>query len=252
MRRALLGKDTPSAAYGVLNVGTSLKHLRRYKEAQEKYLYAMELAKAGGNDRLVATVLNNLGALRKTLNDARGAENFDRQALELRRRLFGNEHLDVAQSLNNLAVSLSQQKKYDQAEELLRECLKIQTAIVGPKNKLVGMTLRNLADNLLNQDADDAEALDLITESYALLREVAPPGETWRTKAALTLSKLLLTRGRTPDAEAPLMECAAHLDQMELADRRSAMAHLIEFYKATGDEVQAQIWKTKSQTLSRE
>jgi tetratricopeptide (TPR) repeat protein len=47
------------------------------------------------------------------------------QALELRKRLLGEDHPDVATSLNNLALLYESQGRYDQAEPLYLQALNI-------------------------------------------------------------------------------------------------------------------------------
>ena len=47
------------------------------------------------------------------------------QALELRKRLLGDEHPDVATSLNNLASLYYSQGRYSEAEPLYVQALKI-------------------------------------------------------------------------------------------------------------------------------
>jgi tetratricopeptide (TPR) repeat protein len=56
------------------------------------------------------------------------------QALELRQRLLGENHLDVAASLNNLAALYQAQGRYEQAEPLYLQALTIVRSTLGKQH----------------------------------------------------------------------------------------------------------------------
>ena len=66
-------------------------------------------------------------------------------ALELRKRLLGEEHLDVAQSLNNLAVLYHDQGRYSEAEPMHVQALELKKRLLGEKHPSVTLSLHNLA-----------------------------------------------------------------------------------------------------------
>ena len=57
-----------------------------------------------------------------------------RQALEIRERLLGPEHPDVATSLNNLAQLYRSQGRYAEAEPLHQRALTIREKALGPEH----------------------------------------------------------------------------------------------------------------------
>jgi tetratricopeptide (TPR) repeat protein len=70
--------------------------------------------------------------------------------LELRQRLLGEEHPDVAQSYNNLAELYSSQGRYTDAEPLLLKALEIAERSLGdnhPNTITIRESLKNLRDN---------------------------------------------------------------------------------------------------------
>ncbi len=76
------------------------------------------------------------------------------QALELRKRLLGDNHPDVATSLNNLALLYDSQKKYDQAEFLYSQALNILERRLGanhPNTVTVRKNLASLRDSLTSE-----------------------------------------------------------------------------------------------------
>ena len=60
-----------------------------------------------------------------------------RQALEVRRTLLGNDHLDVAASLGQLGCLLRDGGKLTEAETMLREALAINRRLLGDDNPLL-------------------------------------------------------------------------------------------------------------------
>ncbi|NES22511.1 MAG: CHAT domain-containing protein, partial [Symploca sp. SIO3E6] len=72
-------------------------------------------------------------------------ESLYRQALQMRQRLLGEEHPDVASSLNNLAFLYSSQGRYSEAEPLYRQALEMKQRLLGDEHPDVAYSLNNLA-----------------------------------------------------------------------------------------------------------
>ena len=67
------------------------------------------------------------------------------QALELRKRLLGDEHPDVATSLNNLALLYDSQGRYSEADPLLVQALELRKRLLREEHPHVAASLNNLA-----------------------------------------------------------------------------------------------------------
>ena len=70
--------------------------------------------------RDVAVSLNDLALVLRDQGKFPEAEALQREALELRRKLYGNEHAEVAESMNNLALVLRSESRLAEAEKLHR------------------------------------------------------------------------------------------------------------------------------------
>ena len=82
------------------------------------------------------------------------------QALTIRQKVLGSEHLDIAESLNELAELYREQGKYTEAEPLYQEALTIREHILGPEHPDVATSLNNLARPYHHQARyKEAEAL---------------------------------------------------------------------------------------------
>src|SRR4051794_3980610 len=81
----------------------------------------------------------------KDLDRVAEAEPLLRRALDIRERVLGLEHPDVATSLGNLAVILTMRGRSAEVEPLLRRALDIRERVLGPEHRDVANLLGNLA-----------------------------------------------------------------------------------------------------------
>jgi len=87
------------------------------------------------------------------------------RALQIRRRLFGARHPDIAHSLSELALLRRDQGRREEAESLFRTALEMRRTSLGDDSPEVAYTLANLG--LLRRDRGDAdEAERLLQESF--------------------------------------------------------------------------------------
>ncbi|WP_414590241.1 tetratricopeptide repeat protein, partial [Scytonema sp. PCC 10023] len=72
-------------------------------------------------------------------------------ALEMTKRLLGQQHPQVATILNNLAGLYHNQGRYSEAEALYRQALEMRKRLVGEQHPSVVSSLNNLALLYQNQ-----------------------------------------------------------------------------------------------------
>ena len=105
-----------------------------------------------------AAVRATIGATLRDLGQSSEAEPLLRSALEIRRRIFGSSHLEVAESLAALASLHIEKGEYEAAATCLREALGLRRRLLGPEHPAVAETLDELAETLTEQgDLDGAE-----------------------------------------------------------------------------------------------
>jgi serine/threonine protein kinase len=97
------------------------------------------------------------------------AEAMHREALALRRSLFGNNNLVVANSLHNLAVVLRKEVRAPEAEPFAREALAVRRRILGNEDLAVAESLSDLGNVLRDRGYDTIGFL--AREAEACLRE---------------------------------------------------------------------------------
>ena len=62
------------------------------------------------------------------------------KSLNIKLKVFGPDHLLVADTQNNIAIVLRQQGKYPEALEMYEKALKTRVAVLGPEHPDVAKT----------------------------------------------------------------------------------------------------------------
>src|SRR5262249_53544313 len=104
-----------------------------------------------GNNARVAETLNNLGNLLRRLGKLSEAETLHREALNMRRALFGEDSPKVVNSLDNLAIVLRAAGNLEEAASKQREAIGILRRQKNSGTDLLINQLVNLARILEDQ-----------------------------------------------------------------------------------------------------
>lgn len=94
-----------------------------------------------------------------------------REALTIRERVLGLEHVEVAACLNRLGVSYAGLAQYDQAEALFQRALRIREVALGANHPDVAAVLNNLANAYREQGQYDRA--ELLHQRALHIREAA-------------------------------------------------------------------------------
>ena len=94
---------------------------------------------------LKATIFNTSGVVYNNTGKNNQAKEFHEKALMIRKKIFGEEHSDVATSYNNLASVYECIGEYNQARELHEKALMIRKKIFGEEHSSVAVSYNNLA-----------------------------------------------------------------------------------------------------------
>ncbi|MBN2208063.1 MAG: serine/threonine protein kinase, partial [Candidatus Coatesbacteria bacterium] len=113
-------------------------------DRSQDYSYDDLQTKLGDLPEEEATVRVTSGAVYLALGDLKAAEVQFSRALEIRRRVLGDEHPATLRSVVNLAVTLGKGPQLDNAEHLLRYAIEIQRRVLGEKHPETLRALNNL------------------------------------------------------------------------------------------------------------
>ena len=86
------------------------------------------------------------------------------RALDLRRRVLGNSHLETLRTMNRLGFVFAKSGQFPKADQLLREAVASGRRTLGPEHPQTLACMLNLASNLMNQGK--------YSESEALFKQV--------------------------------------------------------------------------------
>jgi len=103
-----------------------------------------------GKDK--ASIQNTMGIIYTNIGHYDQATSLLEQALKIRCKILGEEHLDVAESLNNLATLHYWKGNYKETESLCRKALKIRRKLLGKEHSDISTSLNDLAMALKAQD----------------------------------------------------------------------------------------------------
>ena len=182
----------------------------KYAEAAQWAQKSVDLAQAefGEENLTYINSLYSLANIESGLNLAK-AEQLLKRTLELRQKVQGPEHIDVARNLNNLALLYEKEGRYTIAETIAKRALAIGEKAQGPDNPGVSGLVTNLALLYDTQGRyDEAETLD--KRALTIDETVSSPDQQLGISFDLErLATLYLNEGRYAEAEPLYKRCLA-------------------------------------------
>jgi len=158
-----------------------------------------------------ATLMETMGTVYKSLALYPPAASLLESALEKRRELFGDEHLEVARTADRLGEVLKLTAEYEQAETMYREALALRQELLGQDHVDIASTLYELAD-LLGRMGDYEAAGPLFEEALAMRRRLLGNESAEVAKSLEGLALNLYDQGDFDDS-LPLMRDAVALQR---------------------------------------
>jgi tetratricopeptide (TPR) repeat protein len=151
-----------------------------------------------------------IGGVYLELGEYQKSEKMHREALALRRKVFGNEHRDVAFSLDRLATVLMETGRLPESEAMFRKVVELDRRLFGNEHPKVATALNNLAI-VLFYEHKLAEAESLQRENLEITRKTLGPEHSEMAAALHNLADVLLEQGKQAEAEALQREAVAVL-----------------------------------------
>ncbi len=168
------GTDNPYYAVSLCNLASYYASLGSYSEAVNLCNDAVDILRNFDTVHpYYATALSNLANYKSDLGLFKEAILIGKEAMEIKKKVYGSEHLDYAVSLSNLASYYSSLGNYQEALRLGLNVLEIQKKVLDTEHPKYSNSLSNLASyysdlknyqeayNLENQSTD-------ITRDYIL------------------------------------------------------------------------------------
>ncbi|MCW6038797.1 CHAT domain-containing protein [Spirulina subsalsa FACHB-351] len=218
-----------------------------YAQSRTTLHQALQMAHQlhGGDHPLIGDLLHELGQLYRFQGRLAGAADFYQQAIAHRKKVLGENHLQVAQSLTDLALLAAQQDHHPQAITLAQQALNIQQEQLGSADQDVWRTKELLAQ-FYGQQGQYETAENLLQGVLKQKNRQYPLNTEESVTTAYTLQKLgdlLAQQGQYESAENYYTQALAILHRWEQSDLQSvaeisqALGHIAE---AHGDYNQAE------------
>ena len=148
----------------------------------------------------MAISLGNLSDVYRRLKRLGEAEKLTRESLGIRRKLFGNESLEVADSLRSLCIILGDQDQRLESEKIAREALAMRRKALGFDHQLVALSLIDLAwADGFNGKSDEAEALE--REALAIRRKLLGEEHPDVARSLFLIGDRVRGRGKLDESE---------------------------------------------------
>lgn len=198
-----LGPNHPRMAGHFSNMARVLQAKGAFKESAQYFERAAEAAKAGGASLTwpMAQIVSNQGMLAFDQRDYATAERDARQAMEMRRKLGGENTPAFANSLIELAEDRTFQGDAIGAEPLLRQALGIRKKTYWPGHPAIVAAEVRLGEDLLAM-AKPAEAEPFLEQASAAAHHSSFPWLPWQIgEADSAYAACLEAMGRHNQAE---------------------------------------------------
>jgi serine/threonine protein kinase/tetratricopeptide (TPR) repeat protein len=155
-----------------------------------------------------AAIFTVLGRLYRRYGVYDSAQAFLQQALESGRRVFGNEHVSVAQTLNDLGALQSDRGDYANALQTLDRALNMRRKLLGTEHEDVAVTLVELG-RIYQDQGFNQRAEPLLREALAIRLKVLGEEHGEVANSLTGLGSVLRLNGDLAGAEALLRQSVA-------------------------------------------
>ncbi|NEP26593.1 CHAT domain-containing tetratricopeptide repeat protein, partial [Moorena sp. SIO3I6] len=176
------------------------------------------------------------------------------QALAIRKKIFVNNHLDVATSLNYLALLYKLQGRYAEAIPLAEQALAIRKKVLGDNHLDVAASLNNLAE-LYKLQARYAEAEPLYQQSLAITKQQLGDNDLYVATGLNNLALLYKLQARYTEAES-LYQKSLDIRTQQFGDNHfyvaTSLNNLAELYKLQGRYAEAENLYQQSLAITKQ
>ncbi|OCQ88861.1 hypothetical protein BCD64_03715 [Nostoc sp. MBR 210] len=180
--------------------------------------------------------LRHVGASLRKKGRYGEAEPLLKQAVQIYRKVLGDNHTDTASSLNSLAVLYELQGRYDEAELLHNQALQIYKKVLGTEHPSTATILHNLAFLYKSQGRYD-EAESLYNQALQIRMKVLRAEHPSTASSLNDLAGLYYSQGRYDEAE-PLFHQALQIKMKvlgaEYPDTAISLHNLAALYYSQG------------------
>ncbi len=196
-----------------------------------------------------ASIRQTMGSTYLDLGSLAEAQRELERAVDIRRRLLGEQHKDTLESLNWLANVLQEQGKYPQAEALRANILAVQRRVLGDQHKETLASMNSLA-SVYRSEGKYTQAEALAASTLETQRRLLGEKDPDTLSTTINLAQIEENLGKYPQAKT-LLSKAMNLRREVLGEEHpgtlASMDLLALVYRSEGKYKEAE--KLCAQTL---
>lgn len=238
---ATRGPDDPNYLTSMQNIGMTYLLKGDYAKARPCLESALRDARRIGSPFVISNVLNNLSLLLRSQRDFASADAMMREALQISKKTYGNDHPNTVAMLNNLALLESERGQYAQAHTYYEELVEIDQRTGRDQQPDHAMILNNLATALMH-GGKPQEAVPHLEKALAIYRRTVGENNPANVLPLSNLGTILAAQGEIARGRASL-EKALELCRQGLGAIHPQTAEAVEanlsLLLAIGDDAAA-------------
>ena len=119
------------------------------------------------NEGFYAILINNIARAYFMKGDYSLSYSYQREALEMQIKLYGENNINTARSFNNIGLIFTEQGEFDKALALLKKGLEIRVSLIGDNRLDVADSYTNIGDLYYKMQKYD-EALEQFGKAYEI------------------------------------------------------------------------------------
>ncbi|HUN81291.1 MAG TPA: serine/threonine-protein kinase, partial [Phycisphaerae bacterium] len=197
IRREVLGERHPDVADGLLELAEHYEGVGDYSRAEPAIREAVDIRQAAlGEHRDVSDAKWVLGTMLVDMGRYEEGERVLLDVIAMRRRILGNDHIDVARPLSDLGEIYWNQGRYEEGVKVHREQIRI-CRTSGHESHYLAAALVDLANNL-KEKGDIVGAETNYRDAKSMIERL---GETEWELCYNDYAKFLVQQGRFHEAE---------------------------------------------------
>ena len=190
--------DTDVAALN--SRGKEYLNKKMFHEAEAVFLESLQLNEKNGDEKELAIAQNSLGVVYWKKGNVIKADSLFKSALEIRKRLFGEQSLEYAETLNDYARFCGEIARYDLVEEYLMKAIGIRKEQLGMQSIEYAESINNLGQYYLNTGKYE-DAKTLLDKAEGIYRILSGENSLAYAESKLTLGSYFYYTGDYDAAE---------------------------------------------------
>ncbi|CAM9777732.1 unnamed protein product, partial [Laminaria digitata] len=225
-----MGKPNEAAMWRRHGLGVCVRQAGRLEEAERLLTraIAIEKARTGTDDVLVARAMFHLGVCVRLAGRLGDAEKLLRQSLDIETVRRGPDDVHVARTLYELGLCARFSGRLTEARELLGRALEIRETRLGPDDVSVGQTLYELGV-CVRQDGRQEES-EVFLRRALVIKKAAAVGSKDDVSMAPTLFQLgicVLQAGRRLEEAETLLRNVLEIEETRLGRDDVSVARIV-------------------------